>query len=199
MHRRSFIFRKLNGNVTTASDPYCIPTSTVSTRYIEDISTVGYITDLNNMGTGRSISGYADYTAAPPVTQIPGGGVTIDYFLRVSRQFVKIWVDWNNDGTFTDAAPELVYTSGGFQTIAGAGGFVVPPATLPGNYRIRIRTFETSQTFGPCGNLATGETEDYRLIVVADCPAKPNAIYDGDRCDVGTVVLGVEGTPGYRI
>ncbi|MFN7014040.1 MAG: GEVED domain-containing protein, partial [Bacteroidia bacterium] len=78
----------------------------------------------------------------------------------------------------------------------GAGGFVVPPATLPGNYRIRIRSYEASQTFGPCANLATGETEDYTLTVVADCAAKPNALYDGNRCDVGTVALGVEGTPG---
>ena len=186
----------LTGNATTLVASYCAVSSTVSTRYIDDVLTVGNITNLNNLATGLAATGYADYTAIPPVTQIPGGGVTIDYRLAISRQFVKIWVDWNNDGTFTDAAPELVYTTGGVQTIAGAGGFVVPPATLPGNYRIRIRSFEASQTFGPCANLATGETEDYTLTVVSDCAAKPNALYDGDRCDVGTVVLGVEGTPG---
>ena len=186
----------LTGNATTLSASYCVPTSNVSTRYIDDVLTVGNITNINNLGTNRAGTGYADYTATTPVTQIPGGGVAIDYRLAISRQFVKIWVDWNNDGTFTDAAPELVYTTGGVQTIAGAGGFVVPPATLPGNYRIRIRSFETSQTFGPCGNLTTGEAEDYTLTVVADCPAKPNALYDGERCGDGTVVLGVEGTPG---
>jgi hypothetical protein len=186
----------LTGNATTLVASYCAVSSSVSTRYIEDVLTVGNITNINNLGTGRAATGYADYTASTPVTQIPGGGVAIDYRLAISRQFVKIWVDWNNDGTFTDAAPELVYTTGGIQTIAGAGGFVVPPATLPGNYRIRIRSFEASQTFGPCGVLATGETEDYTLTVVADCPAKPNALYDGDRCGSGTVVLGVEGTPG---
>lgn len=187
----------LNGSTTTlGSDPYCIPTSNTSTRYIENVSTVGYITDISNLGTGRAPSGYADYTAAQPVTQVPGGGVSLDYYLRVSRQFVKVWVDWDNDGTFTDAAPELVYTTGGIQTIDGSAGFVVPGATAPGNYRIRIRSFEASQTFGPCGNLATGETEDYRLIVVADCAAKPTTVHDGERCDNGSVVLGVEGTPG---
>jgi hypothetical protein len=186
----------LTGNATTLTASYCEPTSNVSTRYIDDVLTVGNITNINNLGTNRAATGYADYTATTPVTQIPGGGVAIDYRLAISRQFVKIWVDWNNDGVFTDAAPELVYTTGGVQTIAGAGGFVVPPATLPGNYRIRIRSFETSQTFGPCGNLTTGEAEDYTLTVVADCPAKPNALYDGERCGDGTVVLGVEGTPG---
>lgn len=186
----------LNGNITTtASDPYCIPTSNVSTRYIEDVFTVGAITNLNNMGTGRAPSGYADYTASTPVTQIPGGGVAIDYLLRVSRQYIEMWVDWNNDGTFADPG-EMVYNSGAVQTIEGTGGFVVPIAQPLGTYRIRIRTREDSDIIAPCGNYTTGETEDYRLVVVADCAAKPVALYDGDRCDNGTVVLGVEGTPG---
>ncbi|WP_320815255.1 GEVED domain-containing protein [Flavobacterium sp.] len=186
----------LTGNITTGLVDYCVPTSTVSTRYIDDVSTVGYITNITNMVTGRAASGYADYTALPPVTQIPGGGVTLDYRLAISRQFVKVWVDWNNDGTFTDALPELVYNTGGVQTIAGSAGFVIPPATLPGNYRVRIRTFETSQTFGPCGNLATGETEDYRLTVVADCTVNITGVTDGSRCDTGTVVVGATATAG---
>lgn len=187
----------LNGNITTTgSDPYCIPTSAVSTRYIDNVFTVGAITNLNNMGTGRAPSGYADYTASTPVTQIPGGGVAIDYLLRVSRQFISMWVDWNNDGDFVDGG-EAVYTSGGVQTIEGTGGFVVPAAQPLGTYRIRIRTHETVSAINPC-TLAypTGETEDYRLVVVADCLAKPVALYDGSRCDNGTVVLGVEGSAG---
>ncbi len=186
----------LTGNITTGLVDYCIPTSTTSTRYIDDVSTTGYITNITNMTTGRAATGYADYTSIPPVTQIPGGGVTLDYRLAISRQFVKVWVDWNNDGTFTDAAPELVYTTGGVQTIAGSAGFVIPGATAPGNYRMRIRTFETSQTFGPCGNLATGEAEDYRLVVVADCTANISSVTDGSRCDAGTVTIGATGTAG---
>ena len=187
----------LNGNATTTTtDPYCIATSNVSTRYIENVFTVGAITNINNMGTGRAPSGYADYTASTPVTQIPGGGVAIDYLLRVSRQFISMWVDWNNDGDFVDGG-EAVYTSTAVQTIEGTGGFVVPPAQPLGTYRIRIRTHETVSAINPCTSpYPTGETEDYRLVVVADCVAKPVALYDGQRCDVGTVVLGVEGTPG---
>lgn len=187
----------LTGNITTGLFDYCVPTSNVSSRYIEDISTAGYITNITNMGTGRAATGYADYTAVPPVTQIPGGGVTLDYRLVNSRQYVKVWVDWNNDGIFTDAAPELVYTTGGVQTIAGSAGFVIPIGTLPGNYRIRFRSFEASQTFTPCATgLATGETEDYRLVVVADCAAKITSVVDGSRCDTGTVNVTVNGSAG---
>ena len=43
---------------------------------------------------------------------------------------VAFGVDWNNDGTFTDAAPELVYTSNGIQSIATSFGFVLPNGTV---------------------------------------------------------------------
>ncbi|MES2862593.1 MAG: GEVED domain-containing protein [Bacteroidota bacterium] len=189
----------LIGNTTTlATDPYCFPTyGATTTRYIDNVFTVGAITNLNNMGSGRSGSGYGDFTASTPVTQIPGGGVAIDYLLKVSRQFVEIWVDWDKNGVFADAAPELVYNSGATQTIEGTGGFVVPGGTAPGTYRIRIRTREDAATIAPCaGAYAAGETEDYRLVVVADCAAKPTFVHDGDRCDDGVVALGVEGAVG---
>lgn len=189
----------LTGSTTTlATDPYCFPTYGATTsRYIENVFTVGNITNLNSMGTGRSPGGYADFTAGTPVTQIPGGGVAIDYLLKQSRQFVEMWVDWDKNGIFTDAAPEMVYNTGGTQTIEGTGGFVVPIGTAPGTYRIRIRSREDSGTIAPCaGAYAAGETEDYRLVVVADCAAKPTFVHDGDRCDDGVVALGVEGAVG---
>lgn len=189
----------LTGSTTTlATDPYCFPTYGATTsRYIENVFTVGNITNISSMGTGRSPGGYADFTAGTPVTQIPGGGVAIDYLLKQSRQFVEMWVDWDKNGTFTDAAPEMVYNTGGTQTIEGTGGFVVPIGTAPGTYRIRIRSREDSGTIAPCaGAYAAGETEDYRLVVVADCAAKPTFVHDGDRCDDGVVALGVEGAAG---
>ena len=187
----------LTGSATTlGSNPYCIATSSTSTRYIENVFTVGNITNLSNMGSGRSTNGYGDFTASTPVTQIPGGGVAIDYLLRVSRQYARIWVDWNKDGDFIDAG-EMVYDTGGVQTIEGTGGFVVPGATAPGTYRIRFRSNETVSAIDPCTTAyTTGETEDYRLVVVADCAAKPTFVHDGDRCDSGVVQLGVEGAAG---
>lgn len=188
----------LSGSITTTgSNPYCIPSAANSNRYIDSVTTAGYITNINNSGTGQSLNGYSDYTASTPITQIPGGGVTLDYKLKISRQFVKVWVDWDNLGTFTDAAPELVYTTSGVPTIAGSAGFVIPIGTPPGNYRIRIRSYEPSQTFGPCDpGFTTGETEDYRLIVIGDCIAKLVTITDGSRCNTGTVNLNVTGTSG---
>ncbi|MFE3868873.1 GEVED domain-containing protein [Flavobacterium sp. LS2P90] len=180
----------LTGNVLTTGFSFCSATSNTSTRYIESVQTVGNLTNMTNLNTGRSIPGYADYTTThPATTQIPGGGINLDITLATSRQYLKAWVDWNNDGTLTDSGTELVYTSSGVLSIATSFGFVVPLGTAPGNYRLRIRSFEASQTFSPCGNLATGETEDYTITVVPDCPAIISSVTDSSRCETGIVSL----------
>jgi hypothetical protein len=179
----------LNGSTLTTSTSYCAVTSDLSTRYINSIQTVGNLTNMTNLNTGRSGTGYGDYTALPATTQIPGGGINLDITLAISRQYIKAWVDWNKSNTFTDAAPELVYTSNGVRSIATSFGFVVPLGTAPGNYRLRIRSYEATQTFIPCDNLATGETEDYTITVVPDCPAIISTVTDNSRCESGTVSL----------
>ena len=187
----------LNSSTTTLNVSYCTPTSSnPNTRYIQSVQTIGNLTNMSNMNTGGTAGGYANYTALPTTTQVEGGGINVDYLLAQSRMYMRVWVDWNKDGTFTDAAPELVYQTGGVQTIAGSFGFVVPMGTAPGNYRIRIRAYETAQAFSPCGNLANGETEDYTITVVADCPAKITSVTDGTRCEPGTVDLYAYGTAG---
>lgn len=187
----------LNSSTTTLSVSYCTPTSSnPNTRYIQSVQTIGNLTNMSNMNTGGTAGGYANYTALPTTTQVEGGGINVDYLLAQSRMYMRVWVDWNKDGTFTDAAPELVYQTGGVQTIAGSFGFVVPMGTAPGNYRIRIRAYETAQAFSPCGNLANGETEDYTITVVTDCPAKITSVTDGTRCEPGTVDLYAYGTAG---
>lgn len=192
-----FTTSPLNGSTTTLNVSYCTPTSSnPNTRYIQSVQTIGNLTNMSNMNTGGTAGGYANYTALPTTTQVEGGGINVDYLLAQSRMFMRVWVDWNKDGTFTDAAPELVYQTGGVQTIAGSFGFVVPMGTAPGNYRIRIRAYETAQAFSPCGNLANGETEDYTITVVADCPAKITSVTDGTRCEPGTVDLYAYGTAG---
>jgi hypothetical protein len=155
------------------------------------------MTNATNMDTNSSISGYRDFTGRPAVVGVQGGGINIDIAVERSRQFIKTWVDWNNDGTFTDAAPERVYDCGGVSSIGTSFGFVVPVATAPGNYRMRIRTESNETAFGyaaaypytACGHIENGESEDYTITVIADCSAKITSVTDGSVCDLGTVNL----------
>ena len=197
--RGAFTICVTTGNATHSSSSalpatYIIhPTSGFSNRYIYDFNTTGPMANISNMATGRYITGYKDYTSLSPAVGIPNGGINIDIYLAQSRQYLKAWVDWNNDGTYADNATEIVYTSNSVQSIATSFGFVIPPATIPGNYKVRVRSHELVQAYTPYGYLQNGETEDYTIQVIADCTAKITSVTDGTRCDPGTVNLAAVG------
>ncbi|HEY0354716.1 MAG TPA: S8 family serine peptidase, partial [Flavisolibacter sp.] len=80
-------------------------------------------------------------------------------------KIVKIFVDFNNNGNFTDAG-ELVATSNAITTGAFTGNIVIPSVALAGNTSImRVVVQETSNAanVNPCGSYANGETHDYRI------------------------------------
>lgn len=81
----------------------------------------------------------------------------------------KIFIDYNNNGSFTDDN-ELVATSGNLSN-AGAftGNIAIPNTVTIGNFlRMRIVLQETSNAtdVNACGTYGKGETQDYRLLVV---------------------------------
>ncbi len=84
-------------------------------------------------------------------------------------KIVKLFIDYNNDGDFTDAN-ELVATSTALRnTQVFAGSFTTPGTLTIGSiYRARVVMVETSTASDvvSCGNYSRGETEDFRLIVV---------------------------------
>ena len=205
---------------TTNSLPcYCSPSSTNSSVYISSIRSVGTVLDVTNGPTGYSPGGYGDFSNTTIATQVAGSGINLEIRLTGSygifffcssnpNQFIKTWVDWNNDGDFDDSG-EQVYISGTdanpvATSLDNIFGFVVPSGTPPGNYRIRIRTRAScnGNTIAPCAPYTTGETEDYNIAVIPDCPAKILTVLDGSACGpTNTVTLGATATAsasGFR-
>jgi len=86
-----------------------------------------------------------------------------------NNKIAKIFIDYNNNGTFTDDN-ELVATSGNLANAAAFTGNIAVPNTVSiGNYlRMRIVLQETSNAadVNACGTYAKGETQDYRLLVI---------------------------------
>ncbi len=177
---------------TTNSLPcYCIPSTTQNTEFITGIASVGTINDVSNT-SGYTPGGYANNTSTTIATQIPGGGINININLSPSPselQYIKTWVDWNNDGDFNDAG-ELVYTTDGTATGPTSFGFIVPNAQAIGNYRMRITTRGQSSgsTFDSCSTNTRGETEDYTISIVADCAAKITSVTNGSACGPSNTV-----------
>jgi len=88
--------------------------------------------------------------------------------LGYSTDKVSIFVDWNNNGTFTESN-ENVYNSA-----AGVGPFTAsftpPAAAVSGAVRMRIRLTDSGVTGAnstSCGVSSYGEVEDYTLNVSA--------------------------------
>jgi hypothetical protein len=201
-------------SITTLATTYCIPTSNNGSIYINSVSFLGTLQDIDNLNNGYGPNGFDDYTLLIPISrQAEGEGVNVyveDNFVYPSR--FKAWIDWNKDNIFDDPG-ELVYDSVDL-TQTTTFGFVIPPNILatPGveeDFRIRIRngvSFSNNGNtnvfnYGPClsfnanlnQNHRYGETEDYLFTVVPSCSAKIMTTIDGQTCGPGNVTLEVEG------
>ena len=124
------------------------------------------INNTTASGTGSPI--YFNYTN---LIDTANPGSTVYYSIKVGNSnstTFRIYIDYNQDGTFALTAPELVYTSA--TTTANGivnGTFVVPVTTTPGSYRIRIASDYTTAP-SPCGPITySAEFEDYTLLVPA--------------------------------
>ena len=176
--------------VTTNSFVNCYCTSTSTSALDEEILNVSLNT-LNNTsscvttgGPGSVQSMYSDYTSTV-ASPILSPGVVYPFSVEIGTcngnysNWTKAWIDFNQNGQFTDPG-EQVYSS----TVATNGphveiGTVTVPATAPsGITRMRVVNVETSATTGvnPCGTYTWGETEDYFVNISAPptCPQPTN-------------------------
>lgn len=216
------ISNPLNGNLTTSNTVYCsaLTTNTASAKYINDVEFIGTLNDVQNFTNSYSTSpnGYQDWTGITNAIQAQGEGINVYVGSSTGRGHYKAWVDWNKDGDFTDVG-ELVYDTGGIATTTTTFGYTIPANQVIGDYRLRIRFFNSFRSqgpftyeyaaydFTPCetfntvpvGNntyTAYGETEDYLFTVIENCPARITSITDGVTCGEGTVDLNVTGAAG---
>jgi hypothetical protein len=146
----------------TGTVTYCTATTTTTTYERITNVTIG---SINNTSANSSYSNYSALSTNVAVGT--GYPITITIGSAYTTDRVVVFVDWNNNGVFTDAG-ETVYTSaigvGPF-----TGGISVPAGTSTGAKRMRIRLTDTGA--GPnltsCGASSYGEVEDYTLTVIA--------------------------------
>jgi gliding motility-associated-like protein len=137
-----------------------------------------------NQSSGDASEGYRDFTcgtigsaaigSSQPITITNSGG---------NVENVGVWVDWNNDGSFSDA--ELAFSSTGSTTHAGN-------ITIPGNapaglgLRVRVKSDISAQPVGSaCGSIQSGQVEDYQIILQGN-NQPPIALFTGSNqitCD----------------
>lgn len=115
-----------------------------------------------------------------PVEAIIDLGGTFSFAItRVSnynQANFKMWIDYNQDGTFQSS--ELVASSGAIPNKTYSGSITVPLNAKLGNTRMRIATAFNNLSNTPCGANQYGEFNDFRVRVIADL-VKPVIQFNG--------------------
>ncbi|MEN8224136.1 MAG: GEVED domain-containing protein, partial [Bacteroidota bacterium] len=146
----------------SSSVQYCVTTANNTSDYIESIIIDGV---THNSGQG-STSGY-DYYTTPSFTFIPGSTVNVSLTPHVAtnRNFWRIWIDFNNDGDFTDADETVLVANNKKGTYTKS--ISIPTdveAVSPDRMRI---TMKTGGSPSSCETGFNGEVEDYDVLYAA--------------------------------
>ena len=173
----------LTGNATTTITPfYCAAGSNKCDEYISNV-TFGTINKTSDCSTG----GYVDYSTIS--TDIAKGSSLVISITNgktlYSTDQCGIWVDWNNNGDFTDDQAISVTGSPGIGPYSAT--IICPLDASPGLKRIRIRILYTG-TPSPCDNTNYGEVEDYTINVIGCTPPAPPTVgtITQPTCDIAT-------------
>ena len=162
------------------SQTYCIPSFAFGCAAIDDfeISASGNSPDFSHLGSHCSVNEYQYFSSMPISLQ---AGVSHPYKIKhlfsttwsSATKFVRIWIDFNNDGVFDNFAPEMIAAnSAGSSSQMGngnsfattIGNIIIPVNVIPGNYRMRVSNKINSQA-SPCNTDGYGEIHDYPITI----------------------------------
>ncbi len=155
---------------------YCTPTASSGVDGT-GITNVTFST-VNNTTSNTTV--YNDYTSMIG-TAIQGANMPISVKTSTGKKLynIKIWVDWNNDGDFTDTGEEEFTGSVYSNTISGT--ISVPLTASVGSHRLRVGITQGQgngaqyETANPCFTGSVGAFEDYTLNITsaAACTLAP--------------------------
>lgn len=132
----------------------------------------GYSGDGNQQYVNRTVSSCSLPAAAPAQMNI-GQAYPVEIGTGNNRENVRIWIDFNNDGSFSSPS-ELVFSSDGVigdQYRIHTGNTIVIPTTADTSVVLRMRVvsdFYGNNNPAACGsNLQYGQAEDFSVKISA--------------------------------
>jgi len=192
------------GSITTG---YCIPsysdpddyTSAFSTTVDGSVQTNYTATAQTGTNGYNNLSGNTSYNT----TVEENGTVSFSHtYAGLNNNTIRIWVDWNNNGTFEDS--EEVHAASYATVFTQTGSFNIPSGTLPGNYRMRVRSRwgNNVSAITACGAYSYGQALDFTLVVTPastppPCTNDAGTISGGaDMCVGASLSLTSDGDSG---
>ena len=146
---------KFNGQ---GSGPYCSSASLSSNdEYISNVQ-------LNSINNNSGARLYSDFTSIS--TDLVEGqsytiAVTPTWTSSVFAEAYSVWIDYNNNGNFTDGG-ELVWFKTSSTDTYNSGTFTVPTGTSKTSVRMRV-SMKYFDVPAPCETFSYGEVEDYTI------------------------------------
>jgi hypothetical protein len=139
--------------------------------------------------TSGADGGYYNGTASS-TSLAAGSSQTISFSAGFAgsayTEYVKVYIDYNQNGVFTDAGETVVSAAGSTSATTRTGSFTVPATAKNGATRLRVVLSDNSGTTS-CGTYSYGETEDYTVTITGGTArtdgstarnANPNAAAD---------------------
>tara|TARA_R110001583_G_scaffold35585_3_gene118245 strand:- start:53125 stop:58278 length:5154 start_codon:yes stop_codon:yes gene_type:complete len=150
----------------TQSLTYCASKgNSVADEYISKVQ----IGTINNSSTGGN--GYSDHTSISTNLD-KGAQVTITITPKwngsLYNEGYSVWIDYNQDGDFTDAG-EQVWTKSASQTTPVSGSFTIPTSATNGATRMRV-SMKYNGIPTACEAFNYGEVEDYTVVLNTAAP-----------------------------
>ncbi|WP_299524207.1 GEVED domain-containing protein [uncultured Lutibacter sp.] len=150
----------------TQSLTYCASKgNSVADEYISKVQ----IGTINNSSAGGN--GYSDHTSIS--TNLDKGEqatitITPKWNGSLYNEGYSVWIDYNQDGDFTDAG-EQVWTKSASQTTPVSGSFTIPTSATNGATRMRV-SMKYNGIPTACEAFSYGEVEDYTVVLNTATP-----------------------------
>jgi hypothetical protein len=101
-----------------------------------------------------------------------------------------IWIDYNQDGDFSDAG-EQIFSKSLASRSAILSSFTIPTTAKLGYTRMRVILQDGTYPRSYCGDITTGEVEDYTINIVAAGTSLANELMNREA----TTITNLTATP----
>lgn len=173
------------GSCTPCSTPvtYCNSNGkSVTDEYIGKVE----LNTISNSSSGSN-GGYNDYTQTISTTLTQGTNYTVtitpSWRGTVYSEGYSVWIDYNQDGDFTDAG-EQIWSKQASKDTSVSGQFTIPNTAKLGETRMRV-SMKYNGIPTSCEVFNYGEVEDYKVIISnTGAPTCNDGIQNGDETGV---------------
>ena len=162
------------GNASRGSNPVSVSTLAIIVSYCTSYSkstSREYINrvqlgSINNLSGNNN--GYGNFTTLSTNLVLGSSNsisITPAWTSSIYAEAYRVWIDFNQDGDFTDAG-EQVFSRSKTKTALIYGSFTIPATALLGSTRMRV-SMKYNTLPSSCGIFSYGEVEDYTVTITA--------------------------------